>query len=101
MMLTVARIAIGLLHVTSAFRQCDDAFPDGTPCASGDYATQADPDSCFMYYQCDDGCVTHEECPDDNKYDDRYCPPTSVHCPEPTTRPTTTEDCSSTPPLDC
>ena len=50
---------------------CDTEFPDGSPCAAGDYVTQADPDLCYMYYQCDDGCVTHEECPDDNKYDDR------------------------------
>ena len=39
--------------------------------------------------------------PHDVECGDRDCPPTSVHCPEPTTRPTTTEDCSSTPPLDC
>ena len=39
--------------------------------------------------------------PHDVDCGDRDCPPTSVHCPEPTTRPTTTEDCSSSPPIDC
>ena len=97
------------------FRQCDNTLPDGTVCGPEDYVTQADPESCWQYYECSEGCVTHQTCQDDFKYDDRYnwCTfPYDVdcgsrpcndptHCPPPTTAATTTQDCSSTPPIDC
>ena len=46
-----------------------DPYPAGS-CDPGENHTKTDPENCFMYYQCDNGCVTHEECPDDMKYDD-------------------------------
>ena len=91
------------------FRQCDETFPDGVACdENAEDVTQADPDNCWKYYKCHGGCVTHETCEEDYKYDDRFqwCTyPHDVdcgdrpcddphHCPAPTTIPTTTEDCS-------
>jgi len=110
-----AVLVLLLLTVISANRQCDNTLPDGTVCGPEDYVTQADPESCWQYYECSEGCVTHQTCQDDFKYDDRYnwCTfPYDVdcgsrpcndptHCPPPTTAATTTQDCSSTPPIDC
>ena len=91
------------------FRQCDETFPDGVACdENAEDVTQADPENCWKYYKCHGGCVTHETCEEDYKYDDRFqwCTyPHDVdcgdrpcddphHCPAPTTIPTTTEDCS-------
>jgi len=91
--------------------QCDDpalTLPDGTPCGAGDYVTQADPESCWKYYECDDGCVKYQTCPDDFKYDppygyctyphdvdcgDRPCND-DVHCPPERTTTTKEPDCT-------
>ena len=55
--------------VIRAEKQCDNTLPDGTICGEGDYVTAADLESCWNYYECDAGCVTHEICPDDFKFD--------------------------------
>ena len=94
--------------VIRAEKQCDNTLPDGTICGEGDYVTAADPESCWKYYECDVGCVTHQTCPDDNKYDpqyfwctfpddvdcgDRPCDD-AVHCPAPKTTTTEEPDCT-------
>jgi len=98
-----------LIGAAYSSRQCDTTFPDGSSCDSNaEDVTQADPANCWKYYKCHQGCVTHETCEKDYKYDDAYhwCTyPHDVdcgdrpcedahHCPAPTTIPTTTEDCS-------
>jgi len=92
----------------TAEKQCDDTLPDGTICGANDYVTVADPDSCWKYYECDSGCVTHQVCEDDFKFDvayswctfpydvdcgDRPCDD-STHCPPPTTTTTEEPDCT-------
>jgi len=67
-----------------------------------------DPDCCWKYYECNNGCVTHEECEGNYKYDalfswctypndvdceDRPCND-ETHCPEPPTTTTEKPDCS-------
>ena len=55
------------------FRQCDNKFPDGSICdANAEEITQADPENCWKFYRCHGGCVTHEMCELNYKYDDRY-----------------------------
>ena len=55
------------------FRQCDETFPDGVACdENAEDVTQADPENCWKYYKCHGGCVTHETCEEDYKYDDRF-----------------------------
>merc|ERR1712027_93515 len=100
-----------LTLLTSAFgisRQCDTTFPDGRPC-DVEGITVADPDSCYHYYQCHDGCVLHMERDTGMTYDENHFACRSndlvtcgtrpcedpAHCDEP-------EDC--TPPeqkIDC
>merc|ERR1711936_959921 len=95
-MLTLCVLMTAVVGLTSG--QCEDTFPDGTPCGQDDFVQQEDPELCFKYYKCDSGCVTHETCPDNFKYDtlygfcnypsdvecgDRPCPDGNVHCPPP------------------
>merc|ERR1711936_869831 len=100
-MLTLCVLLTAVVGLTSG--QCEDTFPDGTPCGQNDFVQQEDPELCYKYYKCDSGCVTHETCPGDFKYDTLYgfcnypsdvdcgsrpCPDGDVHCPPPLT-PTT------------
>merc|ERR1711872_993993 len=56
-----------------SFRQCDNKFPDGFICDEfAEEITQADPENCWKFYRCHGGCVTHEMCELNYKYDDRY-----------------------------
>ena len=88
--------------------RCPDTLPDGTKCGASDYVLVADPESCWKYYECDSGCVTHQECQDDNKFDPKYSWCTfphdvdcgnrpcndAKHCPAPVTTTTEEPDCS-------
>jgi len=91
-------------------RECNGTanFPDGTACENGDYVQLPDPECCWKYYMCDDGCVTHEECPEDFQYDigyswctfphdvdcgDRPCED-EHHCPPDITTTTKEPDCT-------
>merc|ERR1711868_182739 len=108
-MLLKSTLSFLLIGAVFSNRQCDETFPDGVACdENAEDVTQADPENCWKYYKCHGGCVTHETCEEDYKYDDRFqwCTyPHDVdcgdrpcddpqHCPAPTTIPTTTEDCS-------
>merc|ERR1711970_153305 len=88
--------------------QCDDTLPGGDVCGANDYMWVADPDCCWKYYECDAGCVTHQECEKDFKFDvdmawctfpgdvdcgDRPCNDLT-HCPPPPTTTTPTPDCT-------
>merc|ERR1719184_326145 len=102
--------------VSLAAGQCDETFPDGTPCGAEDFSSQPDPLACWKYYECDAGCVKHLTCEENYKYDidfewctfprdvecgDRPCDD-PVHCPEDLTTTTEVPDCS--PPdqiIDC
>lgn len=62
-----------LLVSVYSFRQCDNKFPDGSICDEfAEEITQADPENCWKFYRCHGGCVTHEMCQLNYKYDDRY-----------------------------
>merc|ERR1712183_379474 len=88
--------------------QCDDTLPGGDVCGTNDYMWVADPDCCWKYYECDAGCVTHQECEKDFKFDVdmEWCTyPTDVdcrarpcddltHCPGPLTTTTGAPDCT-------
>ena len=89
-------------------KKCEPNFPDGTSCGANDYVQKEDPESCWKYYECDNGCVTHETCPDDFKFDplyswcnyprdvdcgDRPCND-PVHCPPDITTTTKEPDCT-------
>merc|ERR1712154_650927 len=71
-MLTRSCVLTLLLGLAGASRQCENTFPDGTPCGQNDFVQQEDPELCYKYYKCDSGCVTHETCPGDFKYDTLY-----------------------------
>eukprot|EP00092_Neocalanus_flemingeri_P028293 GFUD01030724.1.p1 GENE.GFUD01030724.1~~GFUD01030724.1.p1 ORF type:complete len:369 (-),score=85.95 GFUD01030724.1:162-1247(-) len=100
--------AVFLSGVLLAEKQCDDTLPDGTVCGATDYVTVPDPDSCWKYFECDSGCVTHQTCQDDYKFDEAYSWCTfpydvecgdrpcddSTHCPAPTTTTTPKPDCT-------
>jgi len=94
--------------------QCDSTLPDGSECGSTEKKAYEDPEACSMYYQCTQGCVTHEQCEDDFLFNSlyRWCMhPSDVdcgdrpclddaHCTTTTAIPrTTTTDCGHV--LDC
>merc|ERR1712142_677169 len=54
-----------LIFVPLIAGQCEDTFPDGTACGAGDSILKPDMDSCWKYYECDDGCVKHVTCEED------------------------------------
>merc|ERR1712142_1406252 len=96
-----------LIFVPLIAGQCEDTFPDGTACGAGDSILKPDMDSCWKYYECDDGCVKHVTCEEDYKYDIPYewCSPPrdvdcgerpcndAVHCPEDLTTTTKEPPC--------
>merc|ERR1712142_340390 len=114
-----------LIFVHLIAGQCEDTFHDGTACGAGDSILKPDMESCWKYYECDDGCVKHVTCEEDYKYDIPYewCSPPrdvdcgerpcndAVHCPEDLTtticgqRPICdecNENCEDPPPpIDC
>merc|ERR1711973_311670 len=62
-----------LLGSVYSFRQCNNKFPDGSICDEfAEEITQDDPENCWKFYRCHGGCVTHEMCELNYKYDDRY-----------------------------
>ena len=70
-MFSVCQI-FSVLKIIFCVSQCDNTFPDGTVCGPGDFVELEDPDSCYHYYLCDQGCVTHETCPAGQKFDSLY-----------------------------
>ena len=52
--------------------QCDNTFPDGRVCGPSDWVELEDAASCYHYYMCDHGCVTHETCPEGTRFDSLY-----------------------------
>merc|ERR1712042_208144 len=96
-----------LIFVPLIAGQCEDTFPDGTACGAGDSILKPDMESCWKYYECDDGCVKHVTCEEDYKYDIPYewCSPPrdvdcgerpcndAVHCPEDLTTTTKEPPC--------
>lgn len=53
--------------------QCDTTLPDGSTCEGDRAKDYADPDECSMFYHCEAGCVTHDQCPPNKPlFDDRY-----------------------------
>jgi len=109
-------ISVTIFSAVFGDKQCENTLPDGTICGPSDYVAVADPSSCWQYYECDSGCVTHKVCEDDYKFDiayawctfpydvdcgDRPCEDEN-HCPDP--RTTTTPEPPCTPEdqiLDC
>merc|ERR1712098_326932 len=72
-MLLKSTLSFLLIGAVFSNRQCDETFPDGVACdENAEDVTQADPENCWKYYKCHGGCVTHETCEEDYKYDDRF-----------------------------
>merc|ERR1719219_2637927 len=61
-----------LAGLSSAARRCDNTFPDGRVCGPQDFVELEDPASCYQFYLCDQGCVTHQTCPAGQKFDSLY-----------------------------
>jgi len=97
----------------SGMAQCMDTLPDGTTCGADEYfKNYPDPDACSWYFECNEGCFSHNQCQDDFRYDVDYewCTyPFDVDCGDrpcvdpghcyTTTERTTTQDCGHI--LDC
>ena len=94
--------------------QCDDTLPDGSKCDDEKPKDYEDPEECSMFYHCEDGCVTHQQCTADKplfdsryhwcmKYEDVECGARPCNnpdlCTHTTMAPTPSPDCGHT--LDC
>ena len=90
-----------LAGLSSTASLCDNTFPDGRVCGPSDWVELEDPASCYHFYKCDQGCVSHETCPPATAFDslysfcraaeevecgDRPCEDPG-HCPSHTTHP--------------
>merc|ERR1712179_762729 len=65
-------VTISLSLATLGVEQCDQYLPDGTLCGENDYKQAPDPLSCWHYYECEDGCVEHQACEEDYKFEVKY-----------------------------